>query len=68
MNKTQHNNLINGIASDYLTIDDRAIHYGDGLFETILCRAGRLYYWSQHFSRLQVSAERLKITCPPEQL
>ena len=68
MNKVSHNNLINGIASDYLTIDDRAIHYGDGLFETILCRAGKLYYWPQHFSRLQASAEKLKIACPPEQL
>jgi len=68
MNKTPRNNLINGIASDYLSIDDRAIHYGDGLFETILCHADKLYYWPQHFSRLQASAERLKIPCPAEQL
>jgi len=72
MNKPPHNNLtvslINGVAADYLTLDDRAIHYGDGLFETILCRAGKLYYWPQHFSRLQRSAQRLKIPCPAEQL
>ncbi len=68
MNKTPHNNLINGVASDYLTIDDRSIHYGDGLFETILCNAGKLYYWPLHFSRLRASAERLKIPCPSEQL
>ena len=29
--------LINGVSADYLNINDRAIHYGDGLFETILC-------------------------------
>ena len=72
MNKSPHNNLtvslINGVAADYLTLDDRAIHYGDGLFETILCRAGKLYYWPQHFSRLQRSAQRLKMPCPAEQL
>jgi len=68
MNKSPCNNLINGIASDYLTIDDRTIHYGDGLFETILCCAGKLYYWQQHFLRLQQSAEKLKISCPSEQL
>ena len=68
MNKIPVNSLINGIASDYLTINDRSIHYGDGLFETILCNNNKLYYWSQHFQRLQTSAEKLKIACPQEQL
>jgi 4-amino-4-deoxychorismate lyase len=68
MNKTSHKNLINGIASDYLTIDDRSIHYGDGLFETILCDGNKLYFWAQHFQRLQSSAQRLKIPWPAEQL
>ena len=60
--------MINGIKSDYLTINDRSIHYGDGLFETILCNNNKLYYWPQHFQRLQTSAEKLKIECPQEQL
>jgi 4-amino-4-deoxychorismate lyase len=68
MNKIPVNSLINGIATDYLTINDRSIHYGDGLFETILCNNNKLYYWPQHFQRLQTSAERLKIICPQEQL
>jgi len=68
MNKIPVNSLINGIESDYLTINDRSIHYGDGLFETILCNNDKLYYWSQHFQRLQASAEQLKIACPPEQV
>ncbi len=61
-----YNSLINGIASDYLNINDRSIHYGDGLFETILCSNNQLYYWQQHFQRLQKSAEKLKIACPQE--
>ena len=68
MNKIPVNSLINGIASDYLTINDRSIHYGDGLFETLLCDNNKLYYWSQHYQRLQASAERLKIACPQEQV
>jgi len=68
MNKIPVNSLINGIASDYLTINDRSIHYGDGLFETILCNNNKLYYWSQHFQRLQDSAQQLKIACPQEQV
>ncbi len=67
MKKTSHNSLINGIASDYLTIDDRSIHYGDGLFETLLSEGRRLYYWLQHYRRLQRSCARLKINCPPEE-
>ena len=66
MNKSPHNSLINGIAADYLNINDRAIHYGDGLFETMLCNNKKLYYWQQHFQRLQASANQLKIACPQE--
>ena len=68
MNKVHCNSLINGIAADYLNIDDRSIHYGDGLFETILCVGNSLYYWQQHFQRLQASAEKLKILCPDERV
>ena len=37
MTKPAINNLLNGIATDYLNINDRAVQYGDGIFETILC-------------------------------
>lgn len=66
MNDISFNSLINGVAADYLSINDRSIHYGDGLFETILCADGMLHYWQQHFHRLQVSAQRLRISCPEE--
>lgn len=68
MSKPTTNNLLNGIATDYLNINDRAIQYGDGVFETILCHSNKLYYWEQHFQRLQLSAEKLNIPCPDEQL
>jgi 4-amino-4-deoxychorismate lyase len=55
--------LINGIKADYLNVNDRSIHYGDGLFETILCSDNKLYYWQQHFNRLQQSAEKLQFPC-----
>lgn len=58
--------LINGIATDYLNINDRAIHYGDGIFETILCHDNKLYYWQKHFQRLQMSANKLDVCCPQE--
>jgi len=58
--------MINGVAADHLLISDRSIHYGDGLFETILCSDNRLYYWPQHYQRLRSSAQKLKIVCPDE--
>ncbi|MBE9560642.1 MAG: aminodeoxychorismate lyase [Proteobacteria bacterium] len=68
MNRVPVNSLINGIVADYININDRSIHYGDGLFETILCNHNNLYYWQQHFQRLQTSAKQLKIACPPEKV
>lgn len=60
--------LINGVAADYLNINDRAIHYGDGIFETILCSGRCLFFWQQHYHRLKSSADRLKLNCPDEKL
>lgn len=68
MNKLSKTTLINGVPADFLNINDRAIHYGDGLFETILCENNRLLYWKQHYHRLQASAVKLKMHCPDELL
>lgn len=43
---------------------DRGLHYGDGLFETMLLEAGHINYWSEHYQRLLTSATRLEIPCP----
>ncbi len=68
MNESVKTTMINGIATDYLNINDRAIHYGDGLFETIVCDHGKLLYWQQHYQRLRSSAARLRMNCPDERL
>ena len=68
MTKSTNTSLINGIAADYLHISNRAIQYGDGLFETILCDNRQLLYWQQHYQRLQSSSAKLKINCPDEHL
>ena len=77
---TEDRTLINGVRSEYLNVMDRAIHYGDGIFETILCLPAetsdedessgsrKLCYWHQHYQRLKDSAERLQLDCPEEQL
>jgi 4-amino-4-deoxychorismate lyase len=40
---------------------DRGLHYGDGLFETIVCRHGRARFLSLHLERLAHGCERLRI-------
>ncbi len=58
--------LINGVASDYISVQDRGLQYGDGLFETIACTRRGLEFWLQHYQRLSAGAARLGISCPDE--
>jgi 4-amino-4-deoxychorismate lyase len=56
--------LINGIAADSVNIQDRGLHYGDGLFETIAIRNGQPLLWDQHMQRLCHGCERLRLPVP----
>ena len=40
---------------------DRGLHYGDGLFETIVCVKGQARLLSLHLERLSLGCERLRI-------
>jgi 4-amino-4-deoxychorismate lyase len=53
---------------DSIPVDDRGLHYGDGLFETIAIRSGRPRLWQMHVERLQLGCERLAIAAPHEAL
>lgn len=48
-----------GISSPW----DRAIAYGDGLFETVLVIEGKAPLWDFHQQRLQQSLQRMNICC-----
>ena len=56
--------LIDGRPGDRFSILDRALHYGDGLFETIRLAAGYPCQWQRHMDRLILGAERLGIDMP----
>ncbi len=53
--------LLNGKLSDFLPITDRAIHYGDGCFTTMLIKHGVVCFYKQHVQRLKNDALALKI-------
>lgn len=44
--------------------DDRGLLYGDGLFETIVCRAGRPSFLELHWQRLERGCEALGMPLP----
>jgi 4-amino-4-deoxychorismate lyase len=60
--------LLNGQAVDPaasgLSVLDRGLHFGDGLFETLACRGGRVRFLQLHLERLAHGCERLRILAP----
>ncbi|MCB1648260.1 MAG: aminodeoxychorismate lyase [Pseudomonadales bacterium] len=60
--------LVNGQHQESLPATDRATHYGDGVFETILIRAGSPVLLSRHLQRLQHASQRLQIPLDPAEL
>ncbi len=56
--------LVDGEPLDSIAVSDRAIHYGDGLFETIAISHGRPQLWSAHMERLLAGCSRLGIPLP----
>jgi 4-amino-4-deoxychorismate lyase len=53
--------LINGLHDDKIAISDRGLQYGDGLFETMVYRAGSIEFIDAHFARLIDGCRRLNI-------
>lgn len=47
--------------------DDRGLAYGDGVFETVLLRAGKPVLWRYHHARLAEGCQRLSIPLPSEE-
>lgn len=60
--------LVNGKASQQISIEDRGLLYGDGLFETILCEQGKPVLFAEHMQRLQSGCLKLGISNPDANL
>ena len=56
--------LIDGLAATTVSVHDRGLQYGDGLFETMTCVQGRVRWFERHLARLQRGCEQLGITMP----
>ena len=56
--------LINGKIQAAVSVDDRGLQYGDGVFETIAVANAVPLCLDEHFSRLREGCERLSIPAP----
>ena len=60
--------LVNGVRSASISVDDRGLLYGDGLFETVAVRGGSPRFFDYHLERLATGCDRLGIAMPDSKL
>ena len=60
--------LVDGEETPIVDAGDRGLHYGDGLFETMLLTRGRVPLLDRHLARLAHGSRRLGIPWPGEAL
>ena len=54
MSATADTVLVNGVRDTAVSAQDRGLHFGDGLFETIACVKGRPRFLPLHLERLEL--------------
>ena len=60
--------LVDGHPREWIPVSDRGLQYGDGLFETLAVRDGRIRHWQGHWRRLLEGCRRLGIEPPREEI
>ena len=60
--------LINGNHTSEIALNDRAVHYGDGLFETIAIQNKKILCFDEHLNRLEKGCKKLKIPIPDKDI
>lgn len=56
--------LVNGESGKLISIRDRGLLYGDGVFRTLLARNGHALYGQLHLQKIQHDSAKLGIVCP----
>lgn len=58
------NALVNGAPADTISILDRGLLYGDGVFRTLRILGGHIPHWPRHALKLQQDCAALGLPCP----
>jgi 4-amino-4-deoxychorismate lyase len=56
--------LVNGKPGNLISIRDRGLLYGDGVFRTLRATQGKVQHWLLHYQKLQHDCTALGIACP----
>lgn len=56
--------LVDGVLVDGLSVRDRGLAYGDGVFRTLRVRGGQPLWWQDHYAKLEHDAAALNLPCP----
>lgn len=56
--------LVNGQPAQSIDVSDRGLHYGDGLFETMVVIDKQIRFIEAHLARLKTGCERLSLPFP----
>jgi 4-amino-4-deoxychorismate lyase len=60
--------LVNGKPGNLISIRDRGLLYGDGVFRTLRASSGRALHWPFHYQKLRHDCNALGIACPDFEL
>ena len=60
--------LVNGKPGNLISIRDRGLQYGDGVFRTFAALHGKARQWPLHYRKLHHDCSALDIVCPEEAL
>ena len=58
--------LVDGEISSQVSVLDRGLQYGDGVFETLAVIRGQPRFWQSHMDRLAIGCECLQLPVPPQ--
>jgi len=58
--------LVNGEQTECISVTDRGLQFGDGVFETIRVHQGKPVWWQQHMDRLLDGCRRLHFADMPD--
>jgi len=56
--------LVNGVPGNLISIRDRGLLYGDGVFRTLRVEQGQPLHWPLHYQKIQHDCNALGIACP----